>query len=227
MRNIALILASGTGSRCGTDIPKQFLKIEDKMILEYSIDAFEQNEVISDIIVVTSKEYFDTVSELIPKYKKFSKVVVGGATRKDSSYNGIFSIDGNDGNVLIHDAARPLITSRIITDCINGLNMYNAVCTAIISTDTVFICDKDKNIDNIPIRKNVYRAQTPQCFKLSVIKTAHQKALLDKNCSVTDDCGLVVNYTNEKIHIIEGSEDNIKVTYQNDIEFVKSKLQQK
>lgn len=224
MKNIAIILASGTGSRCGLDIPKQFVKIDGKMVLEYSIEAFEQNELISEIIVVTSKDYVGKLSDLTNKYNKVSKIVQGGETRKDSSYNGIFSIEDAGANVLIHDAARPLISQRIINDCINALNTYMAVCTAVNSTDTVFVCDSDKNIDTIPLRKNVYRAQTPQCFKLSLIKKAHEIAYNDKACSVTDDCGLIINYTDEKIHIIEGSEDNIKVTYPDDIEFVRSKL---
>ena len=105
-----------------------------------------------------------------------------------------------------------------------GLHRYKAVCTAINSTDTIFLIDSDKNITDIPKRTYCRRAQTPQCFKLSLIKEAHSRAQGDINCSVTDDCGLILEYTDENIHIIEGDEDNIKVTYKDDIDFVRRRL---
>ena len=224
MKNIALILASGSGSRCGLDYPKQFAEIEDKTILELSVDAFEHNSLIDEIIVVTNLDYISKVKVMTEKYSKVSKVVAGGETRRESSYNGIFSIDEDEANVLIHDAARPLVTDKIIADCILGLHRYKAVCTAINSTDTIFLIDSDKNITDIPKRTYCRRAQTPQCFKLSLIKEAHSRAQGDINCSVTDDCGLILEYTDENIHIIEGDEDNIKVTYKDDIDFVRRRL---
>lgn len=223
MKNIVLLLASGIGSRCGLDYPKQFAAINGKTILEYSIDVFENHNLIDEIIIVTNPEYKNKVQELTKSYKKVSCVIEGGKERKDSSYNGISAIRDNEANVLIHDAVRPLISENIITDCINSLASYNAVCAAIPSTDTIFLIDDEDNIISIPQRKMLRRAQTPQCFKLSVIKEAHLKARKDINCSVTDDCGLIMNYTNEKIHIIEGDINNIKITYPEDIEFFKSK----
>ena len=179
---------------------------------------------IDEIIIVTNAEYVEKVKELTQSYTKVSNVVAGGVTRKDSSFNGISQIKYDDANVLIHDTVRPLITSKIITDCINSLTIYDAVCVAIPSTDTIFVIDDDDNIVSIPKRKLLRRAQTPQCFKLGLIKEAHQKASMDNQCLVTDDCGLIMNYTDSKIHIVEGLEDNIKVTFKDDIEFVKSKL---
>lgn len=223
MKNIALILASGSGSRCGLDYPKQFVEIEDKTILEISVAAFERNSLIDEIIIVANLEYISRVMAITEKYSKVSKVVAGGETRRESSYNGIFSIK-EEANVLIHDAARPLVTDKIITDCILGLNKYKAVCTAIKSTDTIFLVNSEENIMDIPKRTCCRRAQTPQCFKLSLIKKAHDCAKTDTNCSVTDDCGLILKYTDEKIHIIEGYEDNIKVTYKDDIDFVRTRL---
>ena len=223
MKNIVLLLASGIGSRCGLDYPKQLAVINGKTILEYSIDVFENHNLIDEIIIVTNPEYKNKVQELTKSYKKVSCVIEGGKERKDSSYNGISAIRDNEANVLIHDAVRPLISENIITDCINSLASYNGVCAAIPSTDTIFLIDDEDNIISIPQRKMLRRAQTPQCFKLSVIKEAHLKARKDVNCSVTDDCGLIMNYTNEKIHIIEGDINNIKITYPEDIEFFKSK----
>lgn len=225
MKNIVLLLASGTGSRCGLDYPKQFVKINDKTILEHSIEVFEYHSLIDEIIIVTNEEYIETVKNISEKYCKVSKVIKGGKERKDSSYNGISAIDELEANVLIHDAVRPLISKDIITNCIDSLEEYDAVCVTIPSVDTIFVVDDDDNIVSIPQRKLLKRAQTPQCFKLSTIKEAHEKAKQDINCSVTDDCGLIINYTDKKIHTLLGSNDNIKVTYKEDIEFVKEKLQ--
>lgn len=224
MKNIALLLASGTGKRCGLDYPKQFALIGNKTILEIIVETFQNHKLIDEIILVTSQDYIDKVKELTNKYSKVSNVVLGGETRKDSSYNGISAINYNEAKVLIHDAVRPLVSEQIISNCIEALNEYNAVCAGIPSTDTILMIDELANITSIPPRKLLCRAQTPQCFKLGVIKEAHKKAALDEKCSVTDDCGLVINYTNEKIHVISGSEDNIKVTYKEDIEFVTKKI---
>lgn len=223
-KNIALILASGTGSRCGLSYPKQFAKINNKTILEITIDNFENHNLIDEIILVTNAEYVEKIKLLTSSYKKVSKVLAGGVTRKDSSYNGISAISDTDANVLIHDGVRPLINKEIITDCIKSLEEYKAVCVAIDSTDTIFIINEDNNISSIPKRTMLKRAQTPQCFDINLIKEAHRLANEDKSCIVTDDCGLIMNYNLSPIHIVNGSVDNIKVTFQDDIDFVKTKL---
>jgi len=224
MKNIALILASGSGSRCGLNYPKQFIKVNNKTILEYTVDVFEKNKYIDEIIIVANKEYIEKIADITKKYLKVKNIVSGGDTRKDSSYNGVMSINYEDANVLIHDAARPLISESIVNECIFNLDKYNSVCVAIPSVDTLLQVDNNKDIISVPERRFVYRAQTPQCFKLSLIKQAHTLANSDTSCYVTDDCGLIIKYTNEKIHIVDGSEDNIKITYLEDINFLESKL---
>lgn len=224
MKNIALILASGTGSRCELNLPKQFAKIGNKTILEHTLDVFETHELIDEIYLVTSKQNLEFVKELSSNYLKVKKVVKGGLTRKDSSYNGISAIDVKDANVLIHDGVRPLVSKEIITDCINKLKTKDAVCVAIDSTDTIFEIDEKNVIKSIPQRKFLKRAQTPQCFKYSLIKKAHDLANNDTNCLVTDDCGLIMYYNLADIYLVNGSEDNIKITYKEDFEFVKKML---
>lgn len=226
MKNIALILASGSGERCKLGYPKQFAKINTKTVIEHTIDAFENHKLIDEIIIVTSKDYLTKLESIIKqtKYKKVSSIIEGGATRKDSSYNGISQIKETECNVLIHDGVRPVISERIITDCINALNNKNAVCTAIESSDTILVTNEDGIIKNIPQRKTLKRAQTPQCFKLSLIKKAHLLAKEDKNCLVTDDCGLIMHYKLENIYTIQGDANNIKITYPEDIEFAKKYL---
>lgn len=224
MKNVALILASGSGSRCGLDYPKQFAKIGDKTILQYTVERFQNNRNIDEIYLVTNPEYVEKVKELTRDYSKVLSVVAGGQTRKDSSYNGIFSIPYDECNVLIHDGVRPLVSDEIINNCIKALEINEAVCVAIDSTDTIYVTTDEGEIKDVPQRATLKRAQTPQCFRLSLIKKAHELAKADVNCFVTDDCGLVMNYNLAKVFTSKGSESNIKITYQEDIDFARKHL---
>ena len=224
MKNIALILASGTGSRCGLDYPKQFVEINGKCILQYTIEKFQNNSNIDEIYLVTNPVYVEKVKELSTCYSKVVKTVAGGVTRKDSSYNGIFAINESECNVLIHDGVRPLITDDIINTCIKELDSKYAVCAAINSTDTIYVTTENDEIIDVPKRSTLKRAQTPQCFRLSLIKKAHELAKDDTNCSVTDDCGLITYYNLAKVYTTKGSEYNIKITYPEDIELAKKHL---
>ena len=129
MINYAIILVSGTGSRTGLKIPKQFVKISGKTILEYSVSAFEKNKNIDRIIVVSNPLYIDLTKNIIQKsgFKKVINVLEGGETRQQSSYIGINSIKDTNAKVLIHDGVRPFISQKIINNCIEALNFYKAV----------------------------------------------------------------------------------------------------
>lgn len=212
MKNIAVILASGTGSRYGSDIPKQFVKINGKTILEYSVEAFEDNLDINEIIIVITPDYYSLAYDILKRnnYKKVVNLLKGGATRKESSKIAIDSICEKEANVLIHDCARPLINQKIITECINALYLHDAVAVAVESSDTI-VEIKDGVIKNTLDRKFLRRMQTPQCFKLSLIKKAHELVLNDDN--FTDDCGLVLKNNLSQIFIVEGDVNNIKITY--------------
>ena len=225
MKNIAIILASGTGSRCGLNIPKQFYKINDKTVLEYSIEAFENNALIDEIIVVSNPDFIDLTKELAKKYSKVIKVINGGDARQQSSYNGVMSITDTEANVLIHDAVRPFVSREIINECINALEKYNAVNVAIESSDTILEIDENNFIKSVPNRKYLKRVQTPQCFKLQLIKEAHKLANKDTFFHPTDDCGLVLQYNLSPIYVVNGNEKNIKITYPSDIEIAKKILE--
>ena len=217
--NYAIILASGSGTRFQSDVPKQFLKIEDKSILELTTECFENAEKIDRIILVVNEEFLESVKELVQKnkYKKIYKIIAGGATRKDSSFNGIKAVDEEEANVLIHDGARPYITTDIINNCIEALNSdERALTTAIPMTDTV-IEVLDKKVKKMPSRESLMRVQTPQGFKLSVIRKAHELAKGDNN--FTDDCGMILKYNLCDISVINGDTNNIKITYPQDLLF--------
>ena len=217
LKNYGIILASGTGSRYGADIPKQFVKIAGKTILEHTIEIFEKSSAINEIIIVITPEYRNIAEGILLKnnYKKVTKLLNGGEIRKESSYIGISSIEDSEANVLIHDCARPFLTQKIIENCIDALKKFSAVDVAIPATDTIVETDSNNIIRNIPKRANLRRGQTPQCFKLSVIKKAHELSKNDKN--FTDDCGLVVKYNLADVYIVDGDVENIKVTYPSDI----------
>lgn len=216
MKNYGIILASGTGNRYGNDIPKQFVKIAGKTVFEHTITIFEKSKEIDEIIVVITPEYRHFGEELIIKnnFTKITKLLNGGETRKESSSIGINSIEDAEANVIIHDCARPFLSERIIKDCIRALENYSAVDVAIPSADTI-IKVKDSIIDSIPERKYLKRGQTPQCFKLSTIKKAHELSKNDTN--FTDDCGLIVKYGLGDVYVVEGDGENIKITYPEDI----------
>ena len=222
MKNYGIILASGTGSRFGADIPKQFIKICGKTVLEWCVDAFEQAEGIDKIIVVITPEYKERAEQILSdKYKKIEKIVSGGAERKDSSLIGISCINEKEAYVYIHDCARPLVSQNIINDCIKCMETNDACTVAIPSNDTVYIT-KENVVESIPERKTIMRAQTPQCFKLSLIKKAHELSKNDTN--FTDDCGLIIKNNLCSMKIVNGSEENIKITYQDDIYFAEQIL---
>lgn len=216
IKNYGIILASGTGSRYKSDVPKQFVKIAGKTVLEHTLDIFENSAYIDAVILVITPDYRQLAEEILLKnnFKKVIKLLNGGETRKESSYIGISSIDDKEANVIIHDCARPFLTERIIKDCAEALKQYDAVDVAIPSADTI-IKVQDNVIENIPDRKFLMRGQTPQCFKLSVIKKAHNLSENDSN--FTDDCGLIVKYGLGKVFVVEGDMENIKITYPSDI----------
>ena len=216
LKNYGIILASGVGSRYSSDIPKQFIKIAGKTVLEHTVEIFEKSPNIDEIILVITPEYRYMAENILLKnnYKKISKLLNGGATRKDSSYIAISSIDDEEANVLIHDCARPFVTENILSECVKALESYSAVDVAIPSADTI-IKVKDNIIDSIPNRAELQRGQTPQCFKLSLIKKAHELSKGDNN--FTDDCGLIVKYNLADVYVVNGSGENIKITYPEDI----------
>ena len=222
MKNYAIILASGTGSRYQGELPKQFVKVAGKTVLEHTLSVFEKSACIDEIIVVVTPQYRHLGEDILLRnhFTKVSKILNGGATRKDSSCIGVSSITDKEANVLIHDCARPFVTERIIADCVAALQEHDAIDVAVSATDTIIETDNNF-IKNIPNRANLMCGQTPQCFKLSLIKKAHEIAKND--VGFTDDCGLILKYNLSDVYIVQGDPDNIKITYPSDI-FLADKL---
>lgn len=212
MKNIAIILAGGTGTRMKLGMPKQLLKIAGRPIIEHTLDTFENNPLIDEVIVMMTPGYVDEIKPVTDKFSKVYKVLEGGETRNDTTQIALAEID-EECNVLIHDAVRPFVSDAIIKRCVEALDEYSAVDVAIPSTDTVIEVE-ESIIQSIPDRSRLQRGQTPQAFKLSAIKAAYEKARLDGDFKATDDCGVVVQYTPEvPVAVVMGDEGNIKVTH--------------
>ena len=225
--NIAVVLAGGVGARVGGAVPKQLLPLADgRTVLEHSVDAFEHACCIDEVCVVMHPDYIATVEEMIAinGWKKVKHVISGGKERWESSVNAIRLYQGQlsgvemaESNILLHDAARPFVSEKIISDVCRALVDHEAVVVAVPSTDTVYEM-QDGCVARIPKRSTIMRAQTPQAFRLGLIARAYETALNSGNMQVTDDCGVVFNYmTNQPIHIVAGEEQNKKITFKEDI----------
>lgn len=227
MKNIAIILAGGTGQRLGNSIPKQFLKVAGKKVIEHTLDVFQNHPQIDEIAVVSHPHHINEVETLLIKnhYTKLKKILQGGKERYHSSLAAINAYDmGEEINLIFHDAVRPLVNNRIISDCISALEIYNAVDVAIKTTDTIIQASSTNCITGIPLREHLRNGQTPQAFKLSTIKRAYKLALEDSEFRTTDDCGVVYKYLpEESVCIVNGEQFNMKLTYKEDL-FLLDKL---
>lgn len=222
---VAVVLGGGTGTRFGTALPKQLLVLGGKTLVEHCVSAFagvprsDVGQGIDEILLVMPPSYHDEAKRLVGG--QVSAIIEGGATRSDSVRNALAHLRGRydeaETGVLIHDAARPLVTQRIIADCISALDEHDAIGTAVPTSDTILAVENGV-ISHVPPREALYRAQTPQCFRLETIARAHALAAADPAFQPTDDCGVVLRYLpGVPVHIVAGSETNLKITYPSDL----------
>jgi 2-C-methyl-D-erythritol 4-phosphate cytidylyltransferase len=225
--NVAIILAGGSGTRLGGERPKQFLTVAGKMVIEHTIEAFHRNSRIDEIAIVTRVDYVDDMREMIAQnaYEKVKHVLCGGKERYHSSLAALAAYHDDDDRLLFHDCVRPLVSQRIIDDCLDALDSYDAVDVAVPSTDTIIEVDEQGNICRIPQRSRLRNVQTPQGFRRSVIRRAFDLALQDSEFMPTDDCSVVFRYLPDtRIRVVEGDTSNIKITYKEDLEFAERML---
>ena len=211
MYNIAVILAAGNGTRMEMDKSKMLLEIGGKTVLERSVEAFSELPEIDEIIVVCRECDIEVFSELLDEEITF---VIGGSTRQQSVMNAVETIDECD-YILVHDGARPLVTQKAIINTLDKAQMYNAAATGVAVKDTLKIVDEDLSIVGTPNRNNLVSIQTPQIFSFNLYKKALEKAVQNKK-DYTDDCQLVENF-GEKVYVVLGDYDNIKITTKSDI----------
>ena len=217
MKNIAIIFAGGTGSRMGSELPKQFLKVNGNEIIIHTLNRFEENENIDEIYVACISDWIPYLENLVKRSSitKVKRIFSGGKTGQDSIFIGLSEVlkDHDNAIVLIHDGVRPLITNEVINRCIEGVNMYGNAITATPSFETPIVSSDGILVESMPERKTVYTAQAPQCFYLQDLYNVHvEERKTNPNYEgIVDSCGLMFKY-GVKCHLIEGNRGNIKVT---------------
>lgn len=221
MKNVAIILAGGSGHRLGGELPKQFLTIAGKTVMEHTIEAFHRSNDIDEIAIVSRQDFVPEVQALVARnhYNKVKHVLCGGKERYHSSLAALEAYPQDDCNLLFHDCVRPLVSQRIIHDCVEALRHYEAVDVAVPTTDTIIQLDEDGSIAAIPPRAMLRNVQTPQGFHRGTIRHAFDLALEDPFFLPTDDCSIIHRYLPQvRIRVVEGDADNFKITYKSDLE---------
>lgn len=228
--NIAVIMAAGKGTRLGASIPKQFLELGGRLVLERAIDAFDGHPDIDQVAIVADSDEMVRVKRIVQEnyWKKVTRIIPGGEKRFHSSWAAVkeFS-DRPQDNLILHDAARPMVSSKIISEVIEALKHARAVAVAVPVTDTLFFARPlQHHVLRVPDRSLFQRAQTPQGFRISIIRKAYDYAMNDPGFNATDDCGVLKRYLHrEKILLVPGDEKNLKITYPGDLEILRAWLE--
>lgn len=211
---VAVVLAAGKGKRMGSDVPKQYIELDHKPVVYYSLNIFQKSEVIDEIILVTGKDEIEYCrTNIVFKYglSKVTNIIEGGKERYDSVAKALERICECDF-VFIHDGARPFIEEEIISKLYQVVMEHKACVVGVKTKDTVKIANQDGWIANTPDRNLLWNVQTPQVFEYRLIKAAYEKLIKNGCENVTDDAMVVENMLQQKVKLVEGNDHNIKVT---------------
>lgn len=212
----AVILVAGNSTRYGQNRNKNFEMLNGKMVIEYSLNAFNNNNYIDNIIIVSKEDEKKRVENIINERNLQKEVisVIGGKTRQESVYNAILKT--NSDIVIIHDGARPNLKQKYINECIENMETVKGATIGVKSKDTIKITDENNIVVETTKRANTWVIQTPQCFDRNILLKMHEKY---KNEECTDDC-MLLEKGNYKVKIIEGDYTNIKITTYEDINVI-------
>ena len=223
LKTVAIIPAGGTGMRMENERPKQFLDVGGKPLLAVTLEKFQVCPVIHAVIlVVPQRDLAYCQREIVERHRlrKVKKVVAGGERRQDSVRLGIEAAGGDYGLVLIHDGVRPLVAPDLIVRVVEAAQEHRAVITGLTAKETVKEIDENALVVKTYDRQKIWLVQTPQVFRYEDILMAHRRALEEGWEEITDDA-LLVEKVGIPVKVVEGSEDNIKVTTPQDLEMVK------
>ena len=228
MSTIAIIIAGGTGARTHQDIPKQFVSVNNKPIIVYTMEAFQNHPSVDSICVVILKGWEEILRAYAKQFNitKLRWVVVGGATGQESIFNGLKAVHDECEDmdvVMIHDAVRPMISQDVITDNLVKQRLYGSAVVTIPCTEVVFISENmEDSVKTIP-RETLQRTQTPQSYYLKDLWEAHMEAKRRGIKNAVASCSLMETL-GHKTYFSKGSEKNIKITTAEDIEIFKALL---
>lgn len=214
----AIVLAAGSGKRMNSKVHKQYLIIQDRPVLYYSLKAFEDSAVDEIVLVVGKGEEEFCRREIVDKYgiSKVKAIVEGGKERYHSVFEGLKQTSDAD-YVLIHDGARPFVDQDIIRRCMQEVQKYQACVVGMPVKDTIKIADEEGYAKQTPDRKNVWMIQTPQTFSYALIYEAYEEMLKTEDTAITDDAMVLERIKGKKSKLIEGSYRNIKITTPEDL----------
>lgn len=222
---IAIVLAGGQGKRMGTEIQKQYLNISGKPLLYYSLQTFQESNIIDEIILVVGEGQIEYVSEnFVDAYNftKVSRIVEGGKERYDSVWAGLCAIkeekQADDYYIFIHDSARPFVTEEILVRSYKEVVETKACVVGVPSKDTVKLVDDNVFAKETPNRNYVWIIQTPQVFEGALIIEAYSKLMSCDHIQVTDDAMVVEQQLRFPVKMVQGSYENIKVTTPEDLD---------
>lgn len=226
--NIALVIAGGVGARMGQDIPKQFLTVNDRPVIVYTLEAFQRHPEIDSIAVVCVEGWESVLSAYARQFgiTKLDCIVTGGENGQDSIRNGIMELErrhGGDNVVLVHDAIRPMVSEEIISDCIEKTTLYGDAISVVPCAEAMLTTTDAVVSDGQYPRDRLKRTQTPQGFNLGFLCDLHRRALEAGITNSVASCTLMVEM-GEQVHFSLGSERNIKLTTVEDIDIFKALL---
>ncbi len=220
--NTAMIFAGGSGTRMKcTAKPKQFLELNGKPIIVYTIEHFQKHPEIDSIAVVCIKDWIDHLKGLVESYRltKVKWIVAGGATSQESTRNGLYAVsadqDPKDTIVLIHDGVRPLINADTIHDNIESVKKYGSAITTAPAIETIITSENGTEVTSVIDRSICRLARAPQSFYLADIISAHERAIKEGYTEIIDSASLMSHY-GHKLHLVDGPIENIKITTPSD-----------
>ena len=230
MKRVAMILAGGVGNRTGQDIPKQFLNVNDKPIIIYTLETFQNNPLIDEIEVVCVEGWHDILRAYAKQFNidKLKYVITGGTTTQESIRNGLFNLEkvlGKKDIVIIHDGVRPMVDEEVLSDVICVCEKNGNAVTSLPYNEQIFVVDKDDSsttTEYVP-RETLRRVSTPQAYKYGEINDAYHYAF-ENNFGIgsgTYANTLMVDL-GKKLYFASGSDKNIKITSRDDIEIFKA-----
>ncbi len=226
--NVGLIIAGGVGQRMNMSVPKQFIEVNGKPIMIYTLEAFQNNENIDEIVVVCLKDWIDKMSDWAKQYgiTKLKHIVPGGDTGMGSLRNGMYTLKehyGEDDIIVIHDAVRPLVSDAIINSNIEGVKEHGTAITCVHATEALLYSEDMVESRKVVDRDLIARTQTPQSLRLSKFVWAHEEAMKRGIVDTVATCTLLIEL-GEKVHIVWGDEANFKVTTSEHIALMKGYL---
>lgn len=241
-RCTAIVLAAGRGSRMKSNVAKQYMLLRDKPVIWYALHAIEESSVIDDCILVSGTQAGDLVrvrEEIVVRYgfRKVDTIVAGGGERYDSVYQALkviadddMAVPNRDGYIFIHDGVRPFLTEEILGRCYEAVEKYHACVAGMPVKDTIKLADGEGYAAQTPDRSLLWQIQTPQAFDTPLIISAYEKMMREKEnlmregVSITDDAMTVERFTGQKVKLVEGSYENIKITTPEDLRIAEALL---